>query len=312
MRLLSKNNNNNKGTMMIVYALALTTLLGFCAIVTDIGVVTIEKDKFQTAIDATSLAAAQVLPDTDEATAVANEYIVLNGYTADDISVEFSNSDKTLSITGTKVIPFYFARVLGFKETTIHPTATAESGTMGGAFDYVLFSGSTTTLLKTTGNNATIDGNTHTNKNFQSNGANLTITGACEAMTTVTTNGSNASIGTRVPYAAYVGMPDFSAELIAMAQASGECYTGDKLFSGSNITVDEPIYIDGNLTVNGSNFKGSGCVLVSGNITFNGNNLNSSSTDAICFYSQNGNITINGSSINIDGILYAPKGKVTL
>ncbi|NTV90965.1 MAG: hypothetical protein HGA22_11510 [Clostridiales bacterium] len=131
-------------------------------------------------------------------------------------------------------------------------------------------------------------------------------------MTTVTTNGSNASIGTRVPYAAYVGMPDFSAELIAMAQASGECYTGDKTYSGANITVDEPIYINGNLTVNGSNFKGSGCVLVSGNITFNGNNLNSSSTDAICFYSQNGNITINGSSINIDGILYAPKGKVTL
>ena len=303
---------SNKGSMMIIYALALTTLLGFCALVTDIGTVIIEKQKFQNAVDSTSLAAAQDLPDITEAQNTANQYIQLNGYTPEDISVTFENSNKTILINGTKTINYYFARLLGIDNTTIHPSATAECVSIGGAFNYVLFSGSKTTTLTINGSSQYIGGSSHTNKNFVANGSKLTITGACEAMSTITVNGSQININSKVPYAPFVDMPDFSETIESQAEEAGQKYSGNKNYNGSDINIDSPIYVDGNITVNGSHFRGKGCVLATGSITFNGSNLNESSDDAVCFYSKSGNITINGSHAVFDGILYAPDGSITM
>jgi hypothetical protein len=78
------------------------------------------------------------------------------------------------------------------------------------------------------------------------------------------------------------------------------------------MSVDSPIYVDGNLTVNGTNFVGEGVVLVSGNIIFNGTNLCSLGGTSACFYSTNGNITINGTNIELRGLVYAPGGTITM
>ena len=309
---INKLLRSNKGTALVIFALILTGLMGFGAIVVDVGSVIVEKDKFQTALDSTVLASAQELPDTSKAADVAAQYIQLNGYKSTDIAVTFSDSNKTINITGTKTIDYTFAKALGFKNITIHPSASATSDAIGDAFNYVLLSGSTNTTLTINGSNQYVDGSSHTNKNFIANGSKLTITGVCEAMSTITVNGSQITINNRVPNASFVSMPDFSETIRIQAQSAGQLYTGDKTYNGSNVNVSQSTYVNGNVTVNGSNFKGNGCVLATGNITFNGSNLDDTTGDAVCFYSKSGNITVNGSNAVLDGILYAPNGSITM
>ena len=297
---------------MILFALLMTALMGFSALVIDIGRVGIEKSMMQSAIDAAILAAAQDLPDASKATDTANHYIELNGYSPSDIKIIFSNSNKTISITGSKKFDYTLAKALGFDSTTVSPSATAESGSISGAFGYALFSGSQSTTLTLNGSNQYVGGSSHTNKDFVANGSKLTITGACEAMTTISVNGSQIDIDNRYPDSPFVAMPDFSETIKLQAEKAGQVYSGSKTYNGSSMLVDQSIYVNGSVTVNGSKFRGKGCVLATGDITFNGSNLNESSSDAVCFYSKNGNIIVNGSNAVFDGILYAPNGSITM
>jgi len=301
-----------KGTSTIIFALAITVIAAICALVIDIGLVILEKQKFQNAIDSAILAAAQELPDTASAASIANQYIELNGYTSSDITITFSDSNKTINIEGTKVVNYTFAKVLGFDETTISPSASATGGSIGAAFNYTLFSGSTTDTLNLNGSNFYIGGSSHTNYKFSMNGSSQTITGACEAVSTIKINGSDIDVKTRIPNAPFVEMPDFSDIIKAEAEKAGQAYTGNKTFNSSNINVNAPIYVNGSVTINGSHFTGKGVILATGDITFNGSNLNSTGNDSVCFYSKNGSITINGSNAVLQGIVYAPTGTITM
>jgi Flp pilus assembly protein TadG len=306
---------NDKGSTLIIVTLMFTILMAFCAFTIDIGRITLEKATMQNAIDAATIAAAQYLPDTALATNAANQYIVKNGYSPSDITVSFSNYNRIITVNGSKIIDYTFAKVLGYESTTIKPLAAAQMGTVGDAFNYTIFSGSSTATLTINGSTEYIagEGNTHSNANFVANGSNLTITGTCEAVGSITTNGSNINIGSRLPNSPnIVAMPDFSAIIKQQAQSVGQIFSGNKIYSGSNMYVNQSIYIDGDVTINSSTFVGTGCVFATGDITFNGSNLNASTSDAVCFYSQNGNITINGSDAVLDGIVYAPKGNITM
>lgn len=309
---------NQKGSTLIIVTLMFTMLMTFCAFTIDIGRVALEKATMQNAIDAATIAAAEYLPDTVKATSVANDYIVKNGYSPSNISVSFSNSNKNITINGTKIIDYTFAKVLGYQTATIKPLAVAQMGSVAAPFNYAVFSGSDSsqltidTTLVINGSTQYIYGNTHSNASFVANGSNITITGACEAAGSLTVHGSSINIGSRLPGSSYISMPDFADSIKQQAQAAEQFYDGNKIFNSSNIYISQPIYVNGDVTVNGCKFIGKGCILATGNINFNGSNLNYSSTDAVCFYSQNGDITINGSNATLDGILYAQKGNITM
>lgn len=312
MRILRKL-DNNKGTSIVLFAFAVTVIFGISALVVDFGVVSVKKSQFQNAIDACALAAAQELPDTSKAKDMAMKYIESNGFKKSDITVSFDNSGKVIIIDGNLTINYLFARILGFESATIKPTAKAAlTNGMGGPFDYVLFSGSESFTLNLNGSQHYIGGNTHTNYNFTMNGSDNTITGACEASGTLRINGGSVNVPNRCPGASFIEMPDFSEKIRIEAEKAGNLFVGNKTLSSSNINVDKPLYIDGDLTINGSHFTGNGCILVTGNITFNGSNLTNSIDDAVAFYSKDGNITINGSSAELTGIVYAPNGKILL
>lgn len=308
---LRKCLRNNKGTSLVIVTLMMTVILGICAVALDVGRVVIEKQKLQNAVDSTALAAAQELPDTSKAVDTANHYIIQNGYSTSDISVTFADSNSTINIKGTKKIHYSFARIFGIDSKTAECNASATYGSIGAAFDYVLFSGSTTNDLIINGSEAYVDGSAHTNRNFIANGSKHTITGACEAVNNIIVNGSQLEINNRIRSAPFVDMPDFSEQIKAQAEKSGTSYPSNKTYTGSYIDVDESIYVDGNMTVNGSHFRGKGCILVTGNIVFNGSNLYDSTGDAVCFYSKNGSIYINGSNSQLNGIVYAPNGSIT-
>ncbi len=57
----------------MLFAFALTVVLGMTALVADIGLVAAEKSKFQNAIDAAALAAAHDLPNTATARNTAKQ-----------------------------------------------------------------------------------------------------------------------------------------------------------------------------------------------------------------------------------------------
>ncbi len=303
---------NNRGTSLVVMTFILTIALGMSAVVVDVARVIVEKQKLQNAVDAVALAAAVELPDIDKAVEIAEHYIEENGYTSSDISITFSDSNTKINIKGIKTIDYVFAKIFGFTSKTTECNASAVTDSIRAAFDYVLFSGSTTKDLIINGSNLYVDGSSHTNRNFLANGSKQTITGVCEAVNNITVNGSQMDIDNRIPHAPFVEMPDFSEQIKSQAEKTGTSYPSSKTYSGSYINVDQPIYVNGDLTVNGSHFRGKGCVLVTGNIVFNGSNLYDSTGDAVCFYSQNGNITINGSNAELNGIVYAPNGTITM
>jgi Flp pilus assembly protein TadG/phage baseplate assembly protein gpV len=310
--MLFKTLRNNKGSAMVIYVCMFVAMLGFAAVAVDTGRVIVQKQKLQDAVDASALAAAMKLPNTCDALAAANRYITLNGFSPSDITVTFADSNKTVVVSARKAINYTFGKVLGLNGTTISPGAKAQCGTIGGAFNYSLFSGSPNTSLTLNGSGYSIIGSTHTNYNFMANGSSITITGACEAMGTITVNGSDIHINNRVQHAASVSMPDFSETIYLEAQAAGQVYNGDMTFNGSSIDVTHPLYVNGNITINGSKFKGVGCIFATGSITFNGSSMKMSSSDAVCIYSKTGNIKVNGSSAEVDGILYAPGGNITM
>jgi cytoskeletal protein CcmA (bactofilin family) len=172
-----------------------------------------------------------------------------------------------------------------------------------------------------------IEGSAHANNVLQLNGSYMTVTGTAEAVSnfycygslitidtargaSTTVYGSDVSIQHRINSPApVVGMPDFSDQVQA---AAGQVYSGYTMFYGTNINLDSPIYVDGDLMFAGNDITGQGTILASGSIQFNGNSIVNSSDDAVCFYSRNGNIQINGSDIRLDGVLYAPNGMIQI
>ena len=302
---------DESGTVIILIALALTVLLAVLALVVDLGYAYMRNQRLQHIADAMALAAAQDLPDTTVSITVAYQYANQNGENPATFTITFSDNNQIVNVRANKQISLIFAKVLGFDHLNLKPSASASRLSIGKAFDYVLFSGSTKDTLTLNGSGMTVQGSSHTNQNFVANGSKMTITGSCEAVAGITVNGSQMNIPNRAPNSPYVDMPDFSDTIKSQAQQAGNLYNGDKIYNGSQIQVNNPIYVNGNVTVNGSHFVGQGCILATGNITFNGSNLNQSSEDAVCFYSKNGSITINGAKAEIDGILYAPNGSIT-
>lgn len=303
---------NKRGSVIVLFALMVTVLAGAAAMVFDVGVATIEKQKMQNALDAAAIAAVQDLPDLGAASVTAFHFMEVNGYSADNLEVITDLENSSITLLGKKEVQYTFARLIGFDSILLTPQATAEIGRIRDAFDYALFSGNRSYTMTLNGSKQTVEGNAHSNYRFTLNGSKMSISGICSAMSTILVNGSQMNIPDRRPNSEYVVMPDFSSEIETQALAIGEVYNGNKTYNGGFTDVDGAMVIDGDLTVNGSHFRGKGCILVTGNITFNGSNLNATTEDAVCFYSKNGNITVNGSNAELHGIVYAPNGKVTM
>lgn len=300
------------GTAMVLVALAMSVLLGFMALTVDCGVLYAEKQKIQAALDAACLAGVQDLPDTTAAVETALYYAELNGLSADEVEVSFENGDRRMVLTCTRTVELIFMPSLGVDSKDIGVLAAAEAGSSPGhVFDYTLFSGSTSTTLRMSGNDLLVDGSAHTNENFRANGNDLEITGACEAVGTISTNGNNIDIPLRYPASCHIDMPDYSDIIYSQAEAAGQVFNNDVHYNGNNVYVDNSIYVDGDVHMNGNTIRGAGAILSTGDIHINGNCISANTDAQVCVYSE-GDIHINGNNITIEGILYAPYGEISM
>lgn len=115
---------NDRGSIVVIVAGALIMLLGFTALVTDIGMMVYRKSKLQNACDAAALAGAQELPgNTTEAENVARQYAVNNGIT--NPTITFDEDDPKIIVRAKEEVTFFFARALGINKGDVSAQAAA-------------------------------------------------------------------------------------------------------------------------------------------------------------------------------------------
>lgn len=119
-----KEITHDRGSVAILVALGLTTLLGFGALVTDIGLFYAQKASLQNAVDAAALAGVQELPgDPNRASQIAQDYATRNN--APNISVQFEVNNAKIIVTTQKTVPTYLAKIWGINSEQLSATARA-------------------------------------------------------------------------------------------------------------------------------------------------------------------------------------------
>jgi len=124
---ISSSFKSEKGTAVVIFALSMTVVLGFCALAVDFGVVTHEKNRMSNAVDAAALAGAQeLIYDKDNVHNVVNQYLVKNSIDPSNAEVVVFDSDTKVSVTANKDVNYYFARIFGVDKTNVKSVGVAE------------------------------------------------------------------------------------------------------------------------------------------------------------------------------------------
>jgi len=148
LRLLGSLWRQEFGQGLVLGTLAMIVILGFAALVLDVGMFLHEKREVQKAVDAAALAAAQKLPDTwTEAEADAHEWLGKNdvdGANGDSVDISFTctseyeiacnpSADRwdTIVVHAERNVPLNFAPLLGLNDVTVSATAAGCQGLCG-------------------------------------------------------------------------------------------------------------------------------------------------------------------------------------
>jgi len=110
----------------------MVVILGITGMVIDLGNLMLERQKLSDAVDSAALSGAQeLMNDEEQARDMAYMYANENGVVSPSISIDMAN--KKIAVTGKRMVPFYFAKILGFDHTTAEATATAQIKPLSGA-----------------------------------------------------------------------------------------------------------------------------------------------------------------------------------
>ena len=271
LRLVSRED----GAVFIVAALMMTVLLGFSALVIDMGSLYLEKSSLQNALDAAALAGAQSLPATADATAKAQLYFADNGYSSADLIVSFPDSS-TITCSSSQSVETTFARVLGINSTNtqeLHATAIKTKRNVASPFDYAVFQGEPGELLTMGGAAFTVKGKVFSNGAFCSKPGGATSITALETVSDAAADilpcVSIGSVTTGVSSQAMMDMQWYFDGL------KEEATDGRTFTTASSTTVRtweknwETLTLDGYNIIDGD-FKTSGLVVVNGVLIVNG------------------------------------------
>lgn len=115
----------NGGMSMVFFAVSLTCIAVSAALVTDIGMLAIEKARLNNAVDAATLAAARAYierPGTERNTAAS--YLQKNGFSNAVFDLHINDTAKTVEVIASTPVPFGLGRILGIDGATARATAT--------------------------------------------------------------------------------------------------------------------------------------------------------------------------------------------
>lgn len=126
-RIIKRLKTEEDGQSLVMIVLLLGVLLGFSALVVDVGLMYAEKSKLQNAADAAALAGAMELPDKTAAESVAEIYADNNEVPFEDVIITFPEKTKIKAdVEGD--VPYIFAKFLNLagNGTTVKATAVAQ------------------------------------------------------------------------------------------------------------------------------------------------------------------------------------------
>jgi len=125
-----------KGLALVLVAAAMTVILGFTALVVDVGALYLTRNRLVNACDAAALAGAKELPD-GQAEIVARQYLLSNNLTTEEIDnntlISISTNNKIINVQTTRNVSYTFARILGFTSGDVKAEAAAVYGPVSAA-----------------------------------------------------------------------------------------------------------------------------------------------------------------------------------
>ncbi|MGB9791661.1 MAG: pilus assembly protein TadG-related protein [Thermacetogeniaceae bacterium] len=132
---------DKRGSVVVLVAAAMFVLLGFVAMVTDIGLLYLTRTRLANAADAAALAGAQELPvDPQRAASVAEEYAESNGVRPEEVGIGVAPDCRSVTVEARRAVDFIFARALGIVKGRVRAAATAAVYPLAGARGVVPFS----------------------------------------------------------------------------------------------------------------------------------------------------------------------------
>lgn len=132
---------------MVIAAFALIAFLAVTSLVTDLGLRYYQKSRLQNAMDAAALASVTSLPDKVRAKNIALEYVQKNGFSTDDVVVEFPQ-EGVIRVRDTFECQSLFSGLFSRDKLRIEAHAAAKyiQKNMSIDFDYLMFHGSEITF----------------------------------------------------------------------------------------------------------------------------------------------------------------------
>ena len=126
--------SGEKGAITVIVAVGMVALLGFTALVVDVGTLYYQRRDLQNAADAAALAAAWELPGDVQTR--ANEYALKNNISY-GVTAQKQNGDQEVRVTITNNYPRFFGRVFGSDNYVVSVAATAKKRWgMGGVMPF--------------------------------------------------------------------------------------------------------------------------------------------------------------------------------
>lgn len=135
--LVKKIIKDTDGKAVILIALVIAALVGFAAVLTDTGMVRLQRTNMRNAAEAAALAAAMELPSAVDAVNMAVSYAGINGLKTtengvkkdgDTVTVTYpynGNIDR-IEVICTRTVQYSFARFIGFKDIDVSARAVAQ------------------------------------------------------------------------------------------------------------------------------------------------------------------------------------------
>lgn len=295
---------DESGQALVLVALLMVVLLGFAALVIDVGSLYITKANLQNAADAAALAGAKDLGTSNDATATAKNYAKMNG--CENTAVNPTNTNPTkIEVICTKTVPRIFAVFLSNKDTDVSARAVAQkSGINIEAFNNTLFSGSEDVFI-TSNKTTKIKGDVYGYTGINAPGAEIDGDAVVNGSSNINITSANNKIQNRVET-----IPDLWP--VVQTQKKHCKNMSDFLaqtHNGTKLDDYDIVYYEGSLDLSNKPISGKGIIFATGQITLDGGGQ-ASKNDSIIFYSGASGFAIHftGSGQFYIGFLYTPNG----
>jgi Flp pilus assembly protein TadG len=126
----SGRRESERGQLLVIFALALTGLIGMVGLIIDGGDTALQRRDQQNVADAAAMAAGYALVNGMDVTAAAQSVAAANGYVhgVDDTTVTVNNGTDSITVDVSRPHKNYFSGLLGFASWPVSATASVVAG----------------------------------------------------------------------------------------------------------------------------------------------------------------------------------------